>query len=70
MPKIFKTVKKAMIDEDLDIVKIAEITGYSRVHLSNVINGHFEAPKARKAIAEALGRDFDELWGQEADTPR
>ena len=58
----YKKVKKAMIDKDLTTVKLSEITGFSRVHISNVINGHFEAPRARKAIADALGMDFNELW--------
>lgn len=64
--KINKKVKKAMIDQELNITQMARITGYTRGHLSNVINGHFESPKARKAISEALGRNYAELWGREA----
>jgi len=60
-----KKVKKLLIDQDLTIAKLAETTGYSRVHLSNVINGHFEAPKARQKIAEVLNQKFGELWGEQ-----
>ena len=58
-----KNIKKALIDRNLNITKLAQITGFSRVYLSNVINGHFEGPKARKAIAEALDQNFNDLWG-------
>ena len=57
-----KKVKKAMIDKDLTITKLAKKTGYSRIHLSNVINGHFKSAKARGAIAEALGKKPERLW--------
>lgn len=60
-----KKIKKLLIDQDLTVAKLAETTGYSRVHMSNVINGHFESPKARQKIAEALNQDFSELWGEQ-----
>ena len=60
-----KKIKKLLIDQDLTIAKLAEKTGYSRVHMSSVINGHFEAPNARKKIAEELNQDFGELWGEQ-----
>jgi len=59
-----KKVKKLLIDQDLTVAKLAEATGYSRVHMSNVINGHFEAPKVRRKIANVLKQDFGELWGE------
>jgi len=62
---IFKKVKKAMIDQDLTVTKLAQITGYKRCHISNVINGHMESQRAKKVIALALRRDYDELWGNQ-----
>lgn len=64
-----KNVKKTMIDQDLSLTKLAGITGYSRVHLSNVINGHLESLRAKKVIALALKKDFQELWGK-GDLPK
>ncbi len=65
---IAKEVKKTMIDQDLTITKLAVITGYTRPHLCNVINGHFESVRAKKSIALALGKDFNSLWGVQ-ETP-
>jgi len=57
-----KNIKKTMIDQDLNVTKLAKITGYTRGHLSNVINGHFDSIRAKKSISLALRKDFDELW--------
>lgn len=65
---IHKKVKKLLIDQDLTVAKLAEKTGYSRVHMSNVINGHFEAPEVRLKVAKVLEQDFSELWNEQ-DTP-
>jgi len=62
---IFKKVKKVMIDQDLTVTRLAEITGYKRCHLSNVINGRMESQRAKKVIALALRKDCDELWGNQ-----
>ena len=59
---IAKEVKKTLIDQNITITKLAEITGYKRVHLCNVINGHIDSPRVKKVIALALGKDFKELW--------
>ena len=65
--KPHKEVKKAMIDLDFTIVRLAKMTGYSVPHTSNVINGHFKAPKARQAIADALGKDVHVLFGADSN---
>jgi len=57
-----KNIKKAMIDQELTATKLAEITGYTRGHISNVINGHFDSIRAKKVICLALCKDFEELW--------
>jgi len=59
---IFKKVKKIMIDQDLNCIKLGELTGYSKQHISNIINGHFDSLKAKEKIALALDIQFNELW--------
>jgi transcriptional regulator with XRE-family HTH domain len=62
---VFKKVKKAMIDADLTITRLAEVTGYSRPYLSKVINGKSDSKKIKKVVALALRKEFEELWMQE-----
>lgn len=64
---VFKKVKKALIDQNLSVTKLADITGYTRVHLYNVINGHLNYVKPKKAIALALGKDFNDLWSEKSE---
>jgi len=59
---IAKVVKKEMIDKDITITSLAQATGYTRSHLSNVINGKVESEKVKKIIALALNKPFKELW--------
>lgn len=59
---LFKNVKKAMIDQDLNVTKLAKATGYTRNHISNVINGHVESIKVKKVIALVLGKEDSKLW--------
>lgn len=61
---VYKEVKKTIIEQNLSIVKLAKITGYSRVHLCNLINGHTESVRAKKVVAIVLGEDFNKLWGE------
>jgi lambda repressor-like predicted transcriptional regulator len=59
-------IKKMMVDKGLTLKKLAEKAGYSRVHCSNVVHGHFKSPKAREAIARALEANFSEVWQEGA----
>ena len=47
----FKNVKKALIDQEITITKLSGITGYTRGHLSSVINGRMESLRVKKKIA-------------------
>jgi len=58
----FKNVKKTMIDQEFTVTKLAKVTGYTRAHLSHVINGHVKSPRAQRVISLALKKDFRELW--------
>ena len=57
-----KTVKKALLDADLMIKDVSRLTGFSQAHLSRVINGHCDSPRAQRSIALVLKKDFEELW--------
>ena len=59
---VFKEVKKTMIDQNLTVTKLAEVTGYTRGHLSNIINGKLPSLRAKKVIALALNKNFKDLW--------
>lgn len=61
-----KTAKKALIDADLTTSRLAEITGYSREHLSNVINGNIESIRAKKVIALAVGKKYEDIWADQS----
>ena len=62
---IFKKVKKEMIDQEICFSDLVERTGYTREHLSRVINGKQKSVRAQKAIAFALGRPPEYLWGSD-----
>ena len=57
-----KKVKIAMLNQDVTVAKLADLTGYTRPHLSGVINGKYESIRAKKIIALALGKNFKDLW--------
>ncbi len=60
-----KKVRKALIDAELSITNLSKVTGYTREHLSIIINGHKDSLRVKKVIALALNKDFKDLW--EAD---
>jgi plasmid maintenance system antidote protein VapI len=59
------TVRKALLDRGLMISDVAKELGYTRGHISGVINGRLDSPKVKKSIALLLGKTFDSLWSSE-----
>ncbi len=57
-----KAIKKLLIDRDMTITELALKTGFTRSHLSSVIHGRLDSRRAKRAIALALGVDFDQIW--------
>ena len=57
-----KAVKRALLDADLMIKDVSRLTGFSQAHLSRVIHGHCDSPRAQRSIALVLKKDFEELW--------
>ncbi len=59
---VFREVKKTLIDQGLTIEDLSKMTGYSRGHLSGVINGRHKSTKVMKVIALALKKSPADLW--------
>jgi|GEM_PF-2173071 len=60
-----KRIKILLINKDLDVAKLARLIGKNRSWVSQVLYGHIKGEPTRKAIAEALGVPYEELWGEE-----
>ncbi|MFC1867676.1 helix-turn-helix domain-containing protein, partial [Thermodesulfobacteriota bacterium] len=63
-------VKIEMLNQGITITKLADLTGYTRPHLSGVINGKYDSGRAKKVIALALRKDFKELWDNQINSIR
>ena len=59
-----------MLDRGVGLARLSVITGYSRSHISNVINGNESSLVAKRLIAAALAKDFEELWVNDERDPR
>ncbi|MFZ2631663.1 MAG: helix-turn-helix transcriptional regulator [Desulfosalsimonadaceae bacterium] len=55
-------VRKALLEKGLQIQEVAKQLGYTRGHVSGVLNDRFDSPKVKTGIALLLGKDFDSLW--------
>lgn len=60
-------VKKALLESNLQVQEVAKQLGYTRGHISGVINGRLDSFKVKKSIALLLGKDFDLLWTRDSD---
>ena len=54
-----------MIDKDMTPKDLAEASGYSHAHISGVLSGRLDSPRAKKVIAMVLQKDFDYLWSED-----
>jgi DNA-binding Xre family transcriptional regulator len=57
-----KELKKTLIDQGMTIKDLAQEAGYTRVHMSNIVNGHIQSIRAEKLISFILGRPRDTLF--------
>jgi len=57
-----KTIKKLLIDRDMSLKDLAEKTGYTRVHMGNIVNGRVRSPKGERLISFVLDCPRDELF--------
>ncbi|QTA83890.1 HTH domain-containing protein, Cro/C1-type [Desulfonema limicola] len=61
-----KNIKEAVKAKGMTIKKLSKEIGYTRSHVSNVIHGHHESPRVRKAISDLLGKTPQQLWAKTA----
>jgi len=58
-----KDIRAEMVRRGRTGAEIGRTRGVSRQFVSTVINGHRKTPWARRAIAESIGRSYEEVWG-------
>lgn len=54
LPKWCKDAKKAMIDKDMSVEELAQLTGRTRVYISAVLNGRQVAQPVMQEISDVL----------------
>lgn len=54
LPPWCKTVKKVMIDRDMNVTELAELVGMNRSYISGVVNGRVVAPEIAERINKVL----------------
>jgi len=62
-----KKIAIAMIEADVRVADIARLCGCSHQAISRVISGLSTSLRIQKAIAKAVGADFETLWGLSLD---
>lgn len=55
-------VRMALLEKGLQLQDVSRQLGYTRGHVSGVINDRIDSPKVKKGIALLLGKNFDALW--------
>jgi len=65
MIPVSKYIRIEMIKKDVKGAEIARRIGVNRSAISKTIDGKIKSYRLRKAIAEALGVPYEELWGEE-----
>lgn len=59
LPKWCKDAKKAMIDKDMSVEELAQLTGRTRVYISAVLNGRQSAQTVMQEISDILNIKMD-----------
>lgn len=57
-------IRKALLDAGTTGAAIARDIGCQRQQVSTTINGHSRTPYIRRAIADAIGRPYEWVWGE------
>jgi lambda repressor-like predicted transcriptional regulator len=61
-----KSIKAMLVDADILGKKIANDLKVSPTAVSRVVNRKMKSRRIQKAIADALGKPFETLWGRRA----
>lgn len=64
MIPISKQIRIEMIKKGIRGAEIARRIGVDRTAIYKTLDGKIKSKKLRKAIAEALGVPYEELWGE------
>ena len=56
-----KKIKKMLIDKDMTIKALSDLTGFTSAYLSRVIHGHAVSERAIRSIAFALGVNVEDI---------
>ncbi len=62
---VSKVIKKILIDQGVTITELSKQIGYTRGHVSSVINGRIDSIRVKKILALSLNKSFKELWNEE-----
>ncbi len=63
MPMTPKQRKIALIEADASMSEIARRLGVTPSHVSQVVRGDRRSPSVERAVAEAIGKAADEVFG-------
>ncbi|NIN00847.1 MAG: helix-turn-helix domain-containing protein, partial [candidate division Zixibacteria bacterium] len=58
---VSKVIKKILIDQGVTITELSKQIGYTRGHVSSVINGRIDSIRVKKILALSLNKSFKEL---------
>lgn len=61
-----RKIKALLVLHGITQTEIAARAGLSRCTVTYVVNGHGKSRRVQKAIADALGEDYEKLWGEPA----
>ncbi len=66
MPMTAKQIKLALVDHEVNLSEIAREFGVSPSHVSQVARLRRESPEIEEAIARAIGRSREQVFGKHA----
>jgi transcriptional regulator with XRE-family HTH domain len=63
----YKKIRRLMITKGVSGAEIARQIGVTRNLINGVILGYWESPRAKQAVADALGVPYEKLWGKKKE---
>ncbi len=60
-----KKIRARLVEKGITMAAIARKLGVSITFVWQVVNGIRPTPYVRQAIAEAIGADYEKVWGEE-----
>lgn len=66
MPMTPNSRKAALVERGITITSIAEELGVTVSHVAQVVRGEKESPRVEQAVANAIGKPVEEVFGDVA----